>query len=202
MNKKTSFRKMRLLLLRLAFLPMIFIVLFVWRRWTDESIWDFIIEWSGYIFLLIGIGIRIWSTLYIGQRKSRELITDGPFSICRNPLYIGTLLVFTGVSLCFENLVLLAAGLIVLIPIHISVIFSEEKHLTKLFGQQYLEYKKRVPRFSLSFRNFHSRANIEVPVRSIYRATGEAMLALTVPAIGDLIEILHANGILPILWRY
>jgi len=202
MEKFHFIRKKRILFFRLAFLPLIFVGLFVWRKWKDESLADFSSEWGGYVLLLLGVGIRIWATLYIGQRKSKELITEGPFSICRNPLYVGSLLIMLGVSLCMENLVLLAAGLLIMIPTHIWVILVEEKHLAKVFGEQYLEYKHRVPRFGFAFRNFHTAQTIEVSVRSIYRATGEAMLALTVPIIGDLIETLHANGILPVLWKF
>ena len=202
MEKLRSIRKIRILFLRLAFLPLIFVALFVWRKWPDESAEDFLSEWGGYTLLLLGVGIRIWATLYIGQRKGKQLITEGPFSISRNPLYIGSLLIMSGISLCLENLVMLAAGLLIMIPIHLWVILSEEKHLAEAFGEQYLEYKKCVPRFGFAFRNFHTADTIEVSVRSIYRATGAAMIALTVPAIGDLIEMLHADGILPVLWTF
>jgi len=79
---------------------------------------------------------------------------------------------------------------------------AEEKHLFGIFGEQYAEYTKRVPRFWFSLRNFYTPETIEVSAKSIYRVTREAMLILTVPVIGKLIEILHANGSLPILWTY
>jgi protein-S-isoprenylcysteine O-methyltransferase Ste14 len=195
-------RKKRIFLLRLAFMPMMFVAMFFSWRWSDNTVWDFVIEWTGYVFLLLGVALRIWSTLYIGQHKSKKLITKGPFSICRNPLYIGSLLVLTGVSLCFENLVLLAIGLVLIVPIHIFVVLAEEKHLFELFGQQYAEYAKRVPRFGFSLRNFSTPETIEISTTAIYRVTREVMLVLTVPVIGDLIELLHASGVLPILWTY
>ena len=188
--------------LRLAFAPLVFIVLFVWRTWQDESIIDFVCEWSGYALILVGVGIRLWATLYIGQRKSKELITYGPFSVCRNPLYVGSVIITIGISLCFENLILLGAALLITMPIHVLVAVAEEKHLERRFGQAYEQYKQNVPRFWFRFSQFKTPEFIQVSPKAIYRVLTESILILLVPAAGDLIEILHANGILPVLWYY
>jgi len=81
-------RKLRINLLRLAFIPVVFIAVFVRPSWSLESTMAFTMELGGYLFLLAGLVIRIWCTCYIGSRKSKELIGEGPYSICRNPLYI------------------------------------------------------------------------------------------------------------------
>jgi protein-S-isoprenylcysteine O-methyltransferase Ste14 len=193
MEKLRFLRKSRTLILK---------ILFTWRSWEDDSIRDFIIEWFGYLLLLAGIGLRMWSTLYIGQRKSKQLITDGPFSICRNPLYLGSLLVAIGASLCFENFVLLAFVLIVLVPTHLLVIFAEEKKLAGDFGAPYEQYKKKVPRLWPAFSRFKTPAIIEVSTRALTRATMEMILLLLIPPLGNLVELLHARGILPIWWHF
>lgn len=202
MKKLKFLRKSRVVILRIAFAPAVLIMLFVWRSWDDSSIRDFVIEWFGYLLLLAGIGLRMWSTLYIGQRKSKLLITDGPFSTCRNPLYLGSLLVAVGASLCFENFVLLAFVLIILVPIHLLVIFVEEKQLASDFGAPYEQYKKEVPRLWPAFSRFKNPSIIEVSTRAVTRAAMEMILLLLIPPLGDLIELLHANGILPVWWRF
>jgi protein-S-isoprenylcysteine O-methyltransferase Ste14 len=202
MERLRFLRKSRVMILRIAFAPVIFIVLFVWRSWDDHSIRDFVVEWSGYILLLAGISLRMWSTLYIGQRKSKKLITDGPFSMCRNPLYFGSLLMAVGIALCFENLILLIFVLVVLVPIHLLVILSEEEQLLINFGPAYEEYKKQVPRLWFAFSRYQSPDKIEVSTRALKRATMEVVFLLLIPPLGDLIEILHANGVLPVLWKF
>jgi protein-S-isoprenylcysteine O-methyltransferase Ste14 len=202
MEKLRFLRKSRTLILKIAFAPAIPIMLFAWRSWKDDSIADFIIEWLGYLLLLTGIGLRMWSTLYIGQRKSKQLITDGPFSMCRNPLYLGSLLVAIGASLCFENFVLLAFVLVVLVPTHLLVIFAEEKKLASDFGAPYKQYKKKVPRLWPAFSRFKTPAIIEVSTKAMTRATMEMVLLLLIPPLSDLIEKLHANGILPVWWHF
>lgn len=202
MERLRFLRKFRVIILRIAFAPVIFIVLFVWRSWDDHSIRDFVVEWSGYILLLAGISLRMWSTLYIGQQKSKKLITDGPFSMCRNPLYFGTLLMAVGIALCFENLILLIFVLVVLVPVHLLVILSEEEQLLINFGPAYEQYKKEVPRLWFAFSRYQSPETIEVSTRAVRRATMEMALLLLIPPLGDLIEILHSSGALPVLWRF
>jgi protein-S-isoprenylcysteine O-methyltransferase Ste14 len=202
MERLRFLRKSRVMILRIAFAPVIFIVLFVWRSWDDHSIRDFVVEWSGYILLLAGISLRMWSTLYIGQRKSKKLITDGPFSMCRNPLYFGSLLMAVGIALCFENLILLIFVLVILVPIHLLVILSEEEQLLMNFGPAYEQYKKEVPRLWFAFSRYQSPEIIEVSTRAVRRAAMEMVLLLLIPPLGDLLEILHSSGALPVLWRF
>jgi protein-S-isoprenylcysteine O-methyltransferase Ste14 len=202
MEKLRFLRKFRVIILRIALAPAILIMLFAWRSWEDDSIRDFAIEWFGYLLLLTGIGLRMWSTLYIGQRKSKQLITDGPFSMCRNPLYFGSLLVAIGVSLCFENLILLVFVFLILVPIHLLVIFAEEKKLAGDFGAPYEQYKKKVPRLWFAFSRFKNPPMIEVSTKAVTRATMEMIMLLLIPPLGDLIELLHAKGILPVWWQF
>ena len=86
-----SFRKLRIVLLRLAFLPIVLMAIFVRPSWNQEGMGPFFVELAGYLFLILGLSVRIWSILYIGGRKSQELVTDGPYSLCRNPLVRGNL---------------------------------------------------------------------------------------------------------------
>ena len=202
MEKLKFLRKSRTLILKIALAPAILIMLFVWRSWEGDSIKDFTIEWFGYLLLLAGISLRMWSTLYIGQRKSKQLIIDGPFSMCRNPLYLGSSLIAVGVSLCFENFVLLAFVLIVLVPIQLLVIFAEEKQLMKDFGSSYEQYKKKVPRLWPAFSKFKTSSVIEVSTKALTKATMEMVLLLLIPPLGDLVELLHTKGILPVWWQF
>lgn len=48
----------------------------------------------GFGFVALGEAIRFWAAGHL--RKTIELITSGPYRYTRNPLYLGRLLVFTG----------------------------------------------------------------------------------------------------------
>ena len=52
----------------------------------------------GIVLIVIGIAGRLWSTLYIGGRKSALVVADGPYSITRNPLYVFSSVAAVGVG--------------------------------------------------------------------------------------------------------
>lgn len=197
-----SLRKRRIRLLRWAMVPVVLIPVFVPSSWTQDPAIDFPIEWFGYLLLVAGLGLRIWSILYVGQRKSKELVTTGPYSLCRNPLYLGTFAIAVGAGLSFANVLMVAAALVVIVPIHLAVIRLEEPHLRDLFGRQYDEYARRIPRLLPSLRHYSSPKTVEVSTRAVRRVTIEAMGVLMIPLLEDLFELLHANGVLPVLWHF
>ncbi|MBN2456817.1 MAG: isoprenylcysteine carboxylmethyltransferase family protein [Sedimentisphaerales bacterium] len=197
-----SLRKLRIHLLRLAFIPIVFVAVFVRPSWAIESTTAFVMEFGGYLFLLVGLVIRIWCTFYIGSRKSKEIIAEGPYSICRNPLYIGSFLLAIGVGLCFENLLILILVPTIILPVHIIATKMEETHLESKFGEQYRIYKQKVPRFWPRFSNYNSPNMIEVSVHSIRRIAMDTVGVLLLPEIEDLLELLHENGIIPVLWHF
>ena len=50
------------------------------------------IEWFGIFAIILCIFGRTWTSLYIGGRKNRALLTKGPYSVVRNPLYVFSIL--------------------------------------------------------------------------------------------------------------
>lgn len=195
-------RKLRIDLLRVAFLPVIFVAVFVRPSWSLESVTGYTMELAGYLFLLAGLIVRIWCIFYIGSRKSKELVTEGPYSICRNPLYIGTFLLAIGVGLCFENLLMLLFVPVIIIPTHFITAKMEETNLESKFGEPYRTYTRKVPLFWPDFSNYTSPETLSVNVRSIKRIAFDTAGVLLLPEIEDLLELLHEHGIIPVLWHF
>ena len=75
-----------------------------------------------------------------------KLITTGVYGIVRNPVYSAVLLMCTGVICMANNLVLFLLPVICWIYMTISLKLTEEKWLANLYGQEYVEYCKRVNR--------------------------------------------------------
>ncbi|OHB73066.1 MAG: hypothetical protein A2Z25_06835 [Planctomycetes bacterium RBG_16_55_9] len=189
-------------MLRWAFIPIIFVAIFVRPSWSVESMAAFVIEACGYLFLLGGLVIRIWCTFYIGGQKSKEIIISGPYSLCRNPLYVGTFILSIGAGFCFENLLMLAIVPAIIIPVHVIVVRMEETHLEQIFGEEYRVYKQKVPRFWPNFSNYNSPDSFNVNVNAIRRIALDTLGVLLLPEIEDLLEVLHHHGIVPVLWHF
>ena len=191
-----------MLFLRLGSLPVILLAIFVRPDWKHEEETSFIIEMAGYLFLIFGLCIRIWSILYIGGRKSKSLTTAGPYSICRHPLYIGTFSIVIGAGLCFENIPMLLATILIMVPIHLVVAKMEDEHLAELFPEEYPEYKRLVSPYWPKFSNYNSPKTIEIPIRSIRRILMDTIAVLMIPQAEDLLELLQEHHIVPVLWIY
>lgn len=76
--------------------------------------------------------------------EPKELKTDGILSYVRHPIQAGIVLIMLGFFFFIPNLPTLVSCLCVFIYIPIGLYF-EEKKLVALFGDQYIEYRKRVP---------------------------------------------------------
>lgn len=197
-----SVRKMRVMLLRIAFVPIVLAAAFVGHSWELDSTPAYVFQWLGYAFLIVGLGVRMWCMLYIGQRKSRMLVTTGPYSICRNPSYLGTFAVTAGAGLCFGNLPMTAAIILLMVPMHVVVTLAEEKHLLEKFGDSFEQYMREVPRFWIAPRLYRSPDPIDVSINAVRRAMLEAVLVLLVHPLGAVVQLLQQQGIIPVLWQW
>lgn len=78
--------------------------------------------------------------------KSNKLKTNGSYAFVRNPCYVTFLLGCTGAILIAHNLLLMVLPFCIWAIMTIVLINTEEKWLTKQYGQEYLDYCKRVNR--------------------------------------------------------
>jgi protein-S-isoprenylcysteine O-methyltransferase Ste14 len=72
------------------------------------------------------------------------LLTHGPFSWCRHPMYLGMIAILFGVSMICGSLTCFAGPLIFWIVIRIKFIGAEEQSMLNTFGEEYIRYKDRV----------------------------------------------------------
>lgn len=99
----------------------------------------------GFSVAALGLLVRAWATGVI--RKDSALATTGPYAYTRNPLYFGSFLLAAGFAIAGASVV---SALLLLVPfavIYPGLIRREERHLEELFGDQFLSYRRRVPRF-------------------------------------------------------
>jgi protein-S-isoprenylcysteine O-methyltransferase Ste14 len=114
---------------------------------------DFIVWPLGIIIILVGAFIRLWATKHIGRRmpwmkkKGKELIKTGPYAIVRNPLYIGNIIIATGLSIFSELIWIVPLIILYLFILYHFVALSEEKKLLKRWGTEYSTYLSEVPRW-------------------------------------------------------
>jgi protein-S-isoprenylcysteine O-methyltransferase Ste14 len=99
------------------------------------------------ILIAASRSFRRKGTSMLPARRSRALITGGPFRVTRNPLYLGLVLLYAGVCLAAGAGWPLLFLPIVVALLHWIVIRPEEAYLESRFGDDYRAYRARVRRW-------------------------------------------------------
>ena len=101
---------------------------------------------AGVIFIVSGF-ICLGNSISVGlPREKTEFRCNGIFRITRNPLYFGAFLICAAsclYSIHPFNFILFAAAF----AIHHKIILKEEKFLESAFGEKWIQYRLKVPRY-------------------------------------------------------
>jgi protein-S-isoprenylcysteine O-methyltransferase Ste14 len=131
------------------------IAMLIWAQPTILSIA------AGLCVVLTGEFIRLWGVAFAGSETRTTgpvggtyLITRGPFAYVRNPLYVGNILIYSGVGVMAHVLWLFLAALVYFVWQYSQIISLEEEYLQKAFGDKFTEYCREVPRFIPNFRKY------------------------------------------------
>ncbi len=145
-----------ILLVILTYAEIVVVVLFLWApswmAWAD-LVFPFWIHLTGAILLICSIPYMVWVHRTLGQHYSyaletkteQKLITSGPYSRVRHPLYSAHNLFNLGMVFltAYSPLILFA---IIGVPFTYARMKSEEKMMIEKFGGEYEEYLKRTGR--------------------------------------------------------
>ena len=113
------------------------------------------ITYLGVGLIIPGFLIVIWPAASFGKagtpikpfEESTYLVTNGMYRVTRNPMYLGMVVILLGVAVLFGT-----ASPFLLVPVFGWIIKTkfvkfEEALLDKTFGDEYIEYKRRVRRW-------------------------------------------------------
>jgi protein-S-isoprenylcysteine O-methyltransferase Ste14 len=172
-------------------IPFVLVMLF----FAYPNIWSLI---SGFIIAVIGELIRLWGVSWAGSETRTTgtvggtyLIVSGPFAHLRNPLYLGNILMYTGLGIMSFALFpwLQIAGFIFFSIQYFMIVQEEEKYLQQTFGKEYQDYKNNVPRFIPRISKYKS-GNIEQPVYDLKKGLKSERRSLQAFSIVSLTIIL------------
>ena len=127
--------------------------------WVPDLPWPIV----AMALVIPGLALSIWSIVYmkkVGEGnpfdaynhelapRTRHLMTEGPYRLSRNPMLLGIYIYDVGVLIWLFSWwpLLVFAAEVILLTLQVR---SEEKRLEADFGDEYREYKKRVPRYFL-----------------------------------------------------
>lgn len=111
----------------------------------------------GSIFIVISLGVVVRSTVQhikTGRKtplpvieQPKQFIVSGLYKYCRNPMYLAWIFMYLGIFLVLGYFLLFIFTILVFSVFHIFVVNVEEPELYRVFGEQYRNYVKKVPRW-------------------------------------------------------
>jgi protein-S-isoprenylcysteine O-methyltransferase Ste14 len=154
---------------------------------------SFIVSVLAWITFVSGVAFRIWATLYVGGRKARTVVSEGPYSIVRHPLYLGTLLVSVAAPLFLRSPMLLFGIFLGAISYLLVTMPAEEQDLRDHFDD-YDEFARRTPRLFPRFSQYHSPPMISVKVQSLYLEVKRMSRWIWIPLAAELVNHLRVTA--------
>lgn len=199
MNSK--FEKYRMILSRIAAIIVLFFI------FSTQSYWEAANELVSCFLFLIGmilVGIaslgRMWCSLYIAGYKDDQLVTEGPYSICRNPLYFFSMIGVLGIGFTTETFTFPIVFIVLFSLYYPFVIKSEERRLKQLFGDSFEGYTKRVPRFFPRSSTFSEPENYVVKPAVYSNHIFSALWFVWLVGVLEVIEGMKEIGLLKSFW--
>ena len=125
---------------------------------------------AGFCVVAVGECLRLWGVAIAGSETRTTgpvggtfLITRGPFAYVRNPLYVGTVIIYVGVGVMSLALFpwLTLAALCYFLWQYSQIVCLEEEHLVSAFGEEYRQYRESVPRFLPSIVGYHGGNGVQ-----------------------------------------
>lgn len=156
----------------------------------------------GIFLVFTGILGRLWATLYIGGRKTNQIITGGPYSVVRNPLYLFSTVAAMGIGAQTGSLTITAfLGLLCFVSFHI-VILKEERFLRRIHGIEYEAYLRQVPRF-IPKPSLYRESEVREFVPALMKRTLLDGMVFFLPVLAiPAITFAQEAGLIPVLFRF
>ena len=171
----------------------------------------YILDIVGIIAMIAGEALRIGvvGLKYIkrgGLDKkvyAEDLVTGGLFSVCRNPLYVGNILIAIGALMIHAQPVVLLAGSAIILFIYKAIVTTEEHFLRNKFGNGYDEYCQDVNRWLPNLAKLNSATegitfNVKRVFSKEYSTVAGVMTSITV--LLTLQHVYRVNEIPMLTW--
>ena len=190
----------RLIVVQVAAVLAIIALLFTKPVLVEGSNGHEFVELSGVVLVLICFLGRLWSILYVGGRKNDELISMGPFSMTRNPLYFFSTVGAVGTGLMFGSLLAaVALGLASYLVFRFTA-RKEAEFLLAKFGSAYASYAERTPRFWPNPALYRDQDEWLFSTRALRSTFYDGLYFLALFPLIEMAEHFRASGLLPVFF--
>lgn len=167
--------------------------------WAAEATVRELIEGVGLLMIGAAIVGRAWCSLYIGGRKTHELVQDGPYALTRNPLYVFSFIGAFGVGAQTGSLTLAIVFTVAAVAVFLPVIRREEAFLASAFPDRFPAYVQRTPRLVPDFRLWRPSEALVVQPAFFLRTLADGLPFLLAWPLFELVAHWQDNWLAPLL---
>lgn len=190
-----SLNKSRILVSKILGLFAFLSVFLSYSSIADESGAHELFDMLGLFLVAICALGRLYTTAFLGGKKNTKLVTHGPFSIVRNPLYVFSLLGFTGIAFMTNHITLMLFVPLCFAILYWNLVQREEEFLQEKFGDEYKKYMKSVPRFVPNFSKFQMKDEITVNAQLLKNGAMDAIWWFSAYPVVELAEYVRDLGV-------
>ncbi|MGN1280613.1 MAG: methyltransferase family protein [Succinivibrio sp.] len=105
----------------------------------------FFVIWANYELITKGHGgAVVFGSVKLSSR-TRELVVTGPYSMCQNPMHMGIVLFYLGLSCAINSFITILFPLLFLLFAYLMAVFVEEPRLKKDFPSEFEQWRAQVP---------------------------------------------------------
>lgn len=189
-------QRIRIAALRLCLVPMLPLLAMIRSGWAGTPM-AAVLHMAGIGLIVLAVLGRFWAILYIGGRKNATVMRDGPYSICRHPLYLFSTLGAAGFGLLLDSLVAaFVLGGLTFVILSLTAT-REERFLCHRFGAAYRDYARQVPRILPAPRRFRTAPQITCDTGTLARNAWDALVFLALIPLATVLHGVQVADLLP-----
>jgi len=177
------------------------LVLFLQSRLEEYFLVADVLFTIGLVLVGVATVGRLWCSLYICGYKTYTLISVGPYSVCRNPLYFFSFLGAIGLGLATETLTITVIIIAFFSLYYPFVIRAEEKKLQSVHGEDFKRYADKTPMFWPSFTRLSEPEDYTVQPKRFKKRAFDALWFVWIVGIMELVEALHEYNVIPLYFH-
>ncbi|ANN61376.1 sodium:proton antiporter [Mesorhizobium loti NZP2037] len=192
-------QRKRLIVVRIAAVAAVALLLFTRPFLSDGSEGHEVLELLGLTLVVVCVGGRLWSILYIGGSKKRELISIGPFSMTQNPLYFFSTVGAVGIGLIYGSAeAALLLGFVTFTIFRVTA-RKEAEFLLSNFGSSYSTYALRTPKFWPDPILYRDEKELYFSTHALKRTFYDGLFFLAIFPVIEICEYIRDTSTLPVL---
>lgn len=197
MQARPANQHLRITILRLAFVLLLPLILLARSAWSDHPVLIALLFLAGVFLVIAAVLGRFWAILYIGGRKNHMIMQDGPYSVCRHPLYLSSTVGALGFGLMLGSVTLMLVIGGVTLLILSATAAREETYLRATFGPAYDDYAARVPRIIPRPALYTTEPQVTFSVTTLRENFYDALVFLGFIPLAVLLNLVKDSGMIP-----